>query len=87
MKGIQNKFKSPFLVSMAIAAKFVQPILIFLAYLITLDVDVVRIKFHQFLFCYDHLCVFHFFSILAVSMATTAILEKSTLKGTTSHGI
>jgi hypothetical protein len=29
---------------MAIAAKFVQPILIFLAYLITLDVDVVRIR-------------------------------------------
>jgi hypothetical protein len=30
---------------------------------------------------------FIFFSILAVSMATAAILEKSTLKGTTSHGI
>ena len=37
--------------------------------------------------CYDHFCVFHFFSILAVSMAMAAILEKSTLKGTTSHGI
>jgi hypothetical protein len=37
--------------------------------------------------CYDHFCVFHFFSILAVSMATAAILKKSTLKGTTSHGI
>jgi hypothetical protein len=35
---------------MATAAKFVQPILIFLAYLIPLDVDVVPIKFHQFLF-------------------------------------
>jgi mannose/cellobiose epimerase-like protein (N-acyl-D-glucosamine 2-epimerase family) len=32
--------------------------------------------------CYDH-----FFSILAFSMATAAILKKSTLKGTTSHGI
>jgi hypothetical protein len=32
-------------------AKFVQPILIFfLAYLVPLDVDVVPIKFHQFLF-------------------------------------
>jgi hypothetical protein len=31
--------------------------------------------------------IFQFFSILAVSMATAAILKKSTLKGTTSHGI
>ena len=30
--------------------------------------------------CYDHCCVFQFFSILAVSMATAAILKKSTLK-------
>jgi hypothetical protein len=35
---------------MATAAKFVQPIPIFLAYLVSLDVDVVPIKFHQFLF-------------------------------------
>jgi hypothetical protein len=35
---------------MAAAAKFVQPIPIFLAYLVPLDVDVVPIKFHQFLF-------------------------------------
>ena len=40
----------PFFVSMATAAKFVQPIPIFLAYLIPLDLDVVPIKFHQFLF-------------------------------------
>jgi hypothetical protein len=42
----------PFFVSMATAAKFVQPIPIFLAYLVLLDVDVnvVPIKFHQFLF-------------------------------------
>jgi hypothetical protein len=37
--------------------------------------------------CYDHVCVFQFFSILAVSMATAAILKKSTLNSTTSHGI
>jgi hypothetical protein len=37
--------------------------------------------------CYDHFCAFHFFSILAVSMATAAILEISSLKSTTSHGI
>jgi hypothetical protein len=40
----------PFFVSMATAAKFVQPIPIFLAYLVPLDVDVIPIKFHQFLF-------------------------------------
>ena len=32
----------PFFISMATAAKFVQPIAIFLAYLIQLDVDVTR---------------------------------------------
>jgi hypothetical protein len=37
--------------------------------------------------CYDHFCVFQFFSILAVSMATAAIFKKSTLNSTTSHGI
>jgi hypothetical protein len=36
----------PFFVSMATAAKFDQPISIFLAYLVPLDVDVVPIKFH-----------------------------------------
>jgi hypothetical protein len=50
MKEIPKKFKSPFFVSMATAAKFVQPIPIFLAYLVPLDVDVVPIKIHQFLF-------------------------------------
>jgi hypothetical protein len=40
----------PFFVSMATAAKFVQPIPIFLAYLVPLAVDVVPFKFHQFLF-------------------------------------
>ena len=37
--------------------------------------------------CYDHFCVLNYFSILAVSMATAAILKKSTLDSTTSHGI
>ena len=40
----------PFFVSMATATKFVQPIPIFLAYLVPLDVDVVPNKFDQFLF-------------------------------------
>jgi hypothetical protein len=35
---------------MVTAANFVQLIPIFLAYLVPLDVDVVPIKFHQFLF-------------------------------------
>jgi hypothetical protein len=39
-----------FFISMATAAKFVLLIPIFLAYLVPLDVDVVLIKFHQFLF-------------------------------------
>jgi hypothetical protein len=50
MKGIQIFLNPPFFVSMATAAKFVLQIPIFLAYLIPLDVDVVPIKFHQFLF-------------------------------------
>jgi hypothetical protein len=41
---------SPFFVSMATAAKFVQLVPILLAYLVPLDVGVVPIKFHQFLF-------------------------------------
>jgi hypothetical protein len=45
-----NIFYIPFFFSVATAAKFVQPIPIFLAHLIPLDVDVVPIKFHQFLF-------------------------------------
>jgi hypothetical protein len=76
---------------MATAAKFVQPIVNFFglsrstrcgccSYPVS-SISVWRVT------CYDHFCVFHFFSILAVSMAMAAILEKSTLTGTTSHGI
>jgi hypothetical protein len=51
MKLDQGISKNPlFLISMVTASKVVQPIPIFLAYLIPLDVDVVPIKFHQFLF-------------------------------------
>jgi hypothetical protein len=48
----RNQFflNPPFFISMATAAKFVLRIPIFLAYLVPLDVDVVPIKFHQFLF-------------------------------------
>jgi hypothetical protein len=40
MKGIQFFLNPPFFVSMATAAKFIQPIRFFLAYLVPLDVDV-----------------------------------------------
>jgi hypothetical protein len=50
IKEIPKKIKSPFFVSMATAAKFVQTIPNFLAYLVPLDVDVVPIKIRQFLF-------------------------------------
>jgi hypothetical protein len=49
MKGIQFFLNPPFFVSMTTVAKFAQPIPI-LAYLVPLDVDIVPIKFHQFLF-------------------------------------
>jgi hypothetical protein len=46
----KKKLRSPFFISMATAAKFVKPIpIFFLAYLVPLAVDVVPIKFHQFL--------------------------------------
>jgi hypothetical protein len=52
MKEIKKFQKSPlFFVSMATAATFVLPILIFfLGYLVPLEEDVVPLKFHQFLF-------------------------------------
>jgi len=49
MKGIIF-FLIPLFVSMATVAKFVQPIPICLAYRVPPNVDVVPIKFHQFLF-------------------------------------
>jgi hypothetical protein len=48
MKGIQKNLNPPFFVSMATAVKFVQPIPIFLAYLVPLVVDVVPNKLDQF---------------------------------------
>ena len=46
-KESKTIFNLPFFVSMVVVAKFVQPIPIFLAYLVPLDVDVVPNKFHQ----------------------------------------
>jgi hypothetical protein len=91
MKGIQKMFNPHFIVSMATAGKLVQPIPIIFglsgstrcgccSYQVSL-ISVRRVT------CYAHFCVFQFFSILAVSMATAAILRKSTLKSTTLHAI
>ena len=71
MKEIPKKFKSPFFVSMATAAKFVQPIPIFLAYLVPLDVDVtgnITAKICEVWSEFNIFCTF-------VTMATAAILN------------
>jgi hypothetical protein len=52
----------------------------FLAYLVPLDVDVV-----WQVTCYDHFCVFQSFSILAVPMATVAILKIPKVVCTSTH--
>ncbi|NYT28769.1 MAG: hypothetical protein H0A76_13545 [Candidatus Thiodubiliella endoseptemdiera] len=75
---------------MATAAKFVQPIPIFLAYLVPLDVDVVPIKFHHLFTTTAKDCFcssFNFFIIWPLPWQTQVALEKSTLDSTTSHGI
>jgi hypothetical protein len=85
-----NFFLNPlFFVSMATAAKFVKPIPIFFglshstrcgccSYQVSL-ISVWRVTF------YDQFCVFQFFSILAVSMATTAILKIPKVVCTSTH--
>ena len=51
MKGIQNVFKSPpFLFPWQLQQSLSNRFRFFLAYLVPLDVDVVPIKFHKFLF-------------------------------------
>ena len=90
-KESKNVLNPPFFVSMATAAKFVQPILIFFglspssrcgcfSYQVS-SISVLRV------ICYDHFCVFQFFCIFVVSMATAAILKISILNSTTSYGI
>jgi hypothetical protein len=84
-KESKNILNPLFFVSMANAAKFVQPIPIFFRCgCCTYQVSSISVRWVT---CYDHFCVFNFFSIMAVSMATAAILKKSTLKRPTSHGI
>jgi L-lactate utilization protein LutB len=91
MKGIQNYFKSPLFCFHGNCGKVCPTDSDFFdlsrstrcgccSYQVS-SISVQRVT------CYDHFCVFQFFSILAVSMATAAILKKSTLNSTTSHGI
>ena len=91
MKGIQKKFKSPLICFHGNCGKVCPTDSDFCclsrstrcgccSYQVS-SISVRRVT------CYDHFCVFQFFSILAVSMATAAILKKSTLNSTTSHVI
>ena len=80
----------PLFVSMATAAKFVQPIPIFFFGLsrstkcgcCSYQVSTISVRRVT---CYDHFCVFQFFSILAVSMATAAILKIPKVVCTSTH--
>ena len=89
MKGIQNYFKSPLFCFHGNCGKVCPTDSDFFglsrstscgccSYQIS-SISVRRIT------CYDHFCVFQFFSILAISMAMAGILKKSTLNSTTSH--
>jgi hypothetical protein len=89
MKGIQQILNPPVFVSMATAAKFVQLIPIFFclsrstrcgccSYQVS-SISVWRVT------CYDHFCVFQFFSILAVSMTMAAILKIPKVVCTSTH--
>jgi hypothetical protein len=91
-KESKNFLNSPFFVSMATAAKFVQPIPIFFAYLVPIDMDVVPIKFHQFLFgeynpLWSFLCFFNFLAFWSFPWQRQPFWKKWTLKSTTSHDI
>ena len=61
MKGINSFLNPPFFVSMATAAKFVQPIPIFLAYSCGCCSYQVSLISVWRVTCYDNFCVFHFF--------------------------
>ena len=91
-KESQKKLNPPFLVSMATVAKFVQPIPIFFFGLSRstrcgcCSLQVSSISVRQ-VTCYDNFCVFQFFSILAVSMATAAILKIPKVVWTSTHSV
>jgi hypothetical protein len=78
-KESKKKFIPPFFVSMATAAKFVQPIPIFFGLSRSTRSGCCFFQVSSisvwWVTCYDHFCVFQFFSILAISMAVAAILK------------
>ena len=89
MKGIDKKNWIPLFVSMVTAEKFVQPIPIFFGLsrstrcgCCSLQVSSISVRRVT---CYDHFYVFQFLSILAVSMATAAILKIPKVVWTSTH--
>ena len=84
-------FNAPFFVSMATAEKFVQPIPIFLAYLVPLDVVLFLSSFINFCSASNllwlFLCFFNFLAYWPFPWQRQPFWKKSTSKGTTSHGI
>jgi hypothetical protein len=88
MKGIQKVFKSPLFCFHGNCAKFVQRFPFFelsrsticgcCSYQVS-SISVRRVT------CYDHFCVFYFFSILAASMPTAAILKIPKVVCTSTH--
>ena len=90
MKGIQNYFKSPlFLFPWQLQQSLSNRFRFFWAYLVPLDVDIVPIKFHQFLFGKEPaMIIFVLFNFLAFwPFPWQSFWKKSTLNSTTSHGI
>jgi hypothetical protein len=85
MNGIQKCFKSPLLFCFHGNCSKVYPTDsdFFLAYLAPLDVDVVSYQVSSIsvwqVTYYDNFCVFRIFRILAISMATAAILKNQPL--------
>ena len=79
----------PFFLSVATAAKFVQPIPIFFGLSRYTRCGCCSCQVSSIsawgVTCYDHFCVFQFFSILAVSMATVAILKILKVVCTSTH--
>jgi hypothetical protein len=87
----ESKFflNPPIFVSMATMEKFILPILIYFGLsrstrcgccsLQVSSISVLRVT------CYDHFCVFQFFSILGISMAMAAILKIQKVVRTSTH--
>ena len=90
MKEIKTFLKSPFFISMATSVKVCSTNFDYFGLSHTTICGCCSYQVSSisvwWVTCY-HFCVFQFFCILAVSMATAEIKKKSTLNSTTSHGI